>query len=391
MSSLVKAFKASVIVHLCFAISYFTSGLMINLMQCILFLCVKPFNKKLFRHILYYLCYSFHCQLVAIADWWSCSKLKIYISKEDLERAGSEHALLIMNHAYETDWLFGWMFCEKVGVLGNCKAYAKKVISYIPTIGWSWKFAEFVFLERSFDKDREIIKKQLNEIFDYPDPVWLLINAEGTRFTKSKHEESVKFAQERGMTVLKHHLIPRTKGFTASLEVLKQKCPAIMDVQLAFDKNDKEKPTLLNLIRGKSITGHLYLRRISMSEVPDDEEKAAQWLQDLYVRKDKLQASFFETGNFFKNTEFAPIEPMTIPRRLSSVTNWVAWMIFCMIPILYFIISLIASGNIVYILSGVFVIVSFYMLYTYSVGMSKISHASAYGSKQQAQDEIKKD
>ena len=44
-------------------------------------------------------------------------------------------ALLIMNHAYETDWLFGWMFCEKVGVLGNCKAYAKKVISYIPTIG----------------------------------------------------------------------------------------------------------------------------------------------------------------------------------------------------------------------------------------------------------------
>lgn len=39
-------------------------------------------------------------------------------------------------------------------------------------IGWSWKFAEFVFLERSFDKDREIITKQLNEIFDYPDPVW---------------------------------------------------------------------------------------------------------------------------------------------------------------------------------------------------------------------------
>ena len=106
----------------------------------------------------------------------------------------SNIALLIMNHTYETDWLFGWMFCEKVGVLGNCKAYAKKVISYIPTIGllfnmsmsiflhlkliylicigWSWKFAEFVFLERSFDKDREIITKQLNEIFDYPDPVW---------------------------------------------------------------------------------------------------------------------------------------------------------------------------------------------------------------------------
>src|SRR5690349_1174103 len=103
-----------------------------------------------------------------------------------------------MNHAYETDWLFGWMFTEKIGVLGNCKAYAKKVISYIPTIGWSWKFAEFVFLERSYDKDKEIINTQLNAIFDYPDPVWLLLNAEGTRFTKTKHEASVKFAKERG-------------------------------------------------------------------------------------------------------------------------------------------------------------------------------------------------
>lgn len=113
------------------------------------------------------------------------------------------------------------MFCEKVGVLGNCKAYAKKVISYIPTIGWSWKFAEFVFLERSFDKDKQIILTQLNEIFDYPDPVWLLLNAEGewfyivnidrltfnifyfkgTRFTKTKHEASVKFAQERHMVI----------------------------------------------------------------------------------------------------------------------------------------------------------------------------------------------
>lgn len=36
-----------------------------------------------------------------------------------------------------------------------------------------WKFSEFVFLERSFEKDREIIKKQISEIGDYPDPVWV--------------------------------------------------------------------------------------------------------------------------------------------------------------------------------------------------------------------------
>jgi len=209
----------------------------------------------------------------------------------------------------------------------------------------------------------------------------LLLNAEGTRFTESKHAASVKFAQERGMAVLKHHLIPRTKGFTASLPVLKKKCPAIMDVQLVFKEDDKIKPTLLNLLNGKSITGHIYLRRVSMSEVPDDEEQAAQWLHDLYVRKDKLQASFHETGDYFKGNDIAPIEPITIPRRLSSVLNWIVWMIFAMLPILYLLFSMIVSGNIFYILSGVFVLVSFYMLYNYAIGMSKISKASNYGSK----------
>lgn len=87
--------------------------------------------------------------------------------------------------------------------------YAKKVISYVPTIGWAWKFAEFVFLERNFQKDREIIGEQIRKIMAYPHPGWLLLNAEGTRFTKQKHEASVKFAEERGMTPLKYHLIPR--------------------------------------------------------------------------------------------------------------------------------------------------------------------------------------
>lgn len=197
--------KESKFVHLCFAISFFTSGLIINAIQCILFYGLKPFNKRLYRSIGYYLCYSFYSrkcesnltlshfikseitftEIVFIADWWSNSKLYIYIDNDVLQKyVGKEHVLLMMNHSYEIDWLIGWMFCEKSGVLGNCKAYAKKVIQYIPAVGWSWKFAEFVFLERSYDKDKEIIGRQINEIFDYPDPVWVSIVV---FFDKIKH------------------------------------------------------------------------------------------------------------------------------------------------------------------------------------------------------------
>lgn len=58
--SVLNTLKQSNIVHLCFAISFFTSGLIINAIQCILFYTLKPVNKKLYRHIGYYLCYSFY-------------------------------------------------------------------------------------------------------------------------------------------------------------------------------------------------------------------------------------------------------------------------------------------------------------------------------------------
>jgi lysophosphatidic acid acyltransferase / lysophosphatidylinositol acyltransferase len=295
-------------------------------------------------------------ELVALTEWWSGSTITYYVSKEDWELAGKEHHLLLMNHSYEVDWLFGWLYCEKARVLGNCKAYAKKVIAYIPAIGWGWKFAEFVFLERSFEKDRIIIEKQLNEIFDYPSPVYLLLNAEGTRFSKSKHEASVKFAQERGMTVLNHHLIPRTKGFTASLSVLKKKCSSVLDVQLYFDENQAP-PTILSILCGRPLHGHLYLRRIPTSEVPDDEEEAAKWLQELFVRKDKLQTSFHKTGDYFKDNDLQKIQPIKMERRIFPLINWISWMFVAMLPILKLLINLLLSGEIMSILIGTFILI----------------------------------
>ena len=37
---------------------------------------------------------------------------------------------------------------------------------------------------------------------------------EGTRFTQEKHAASVEIAKQKGLPILKHHLLPRTKGFT---------------------------------------------------------------------------------------------------------------------------------------------------------------------------------
>lgn len=180
----------------------------------------------------------------------------------------------------------------------------------------------------------------------------LLLNAEGTRFTEKKHEASVKFAQERGMTVLKYHLIPRTKGFTASLPYLKEKCPCILDIQLAFKKTDKIEPTMGNLLQGHSLTAHMYVNRIDMKTLPNDETEAAEWLQEFFRRKDQLQDSFHTHGDFFTGSGVAPIEPITFTPTIGTIGNTVIWSIVTLTPIIYYMVGLLLGGKFLYFFIG---------------------------------------
>lgn len=48
-----------------------------------------------------------------------------------------------------------------------------------------------------------------------------LIHCEGTRFTEKKHQISMQVAQAKGLPSLKHHLLPRTKGFAITVKCLR--------------------------------------------------------------------------------------------------------------------------------------------------------------------------
>jgi lysophosphatidic acid acyltransferase/lysophosphatidylinositol acyltransferase len=63
----------------------------------------------------------------------------------------------------------------------------------------------------------------------------LVLFPEGTRFTQTKYEESMKVAREKGLPELKRHLLPRTRGFIASIPYLREKVPAIYDVVVTVD------------------------------------------------------------------------------------------------------------------------------------------------------------
>ena len=51
----------------------------------------------------------------------------------------------------------------------------------------------------------------------------MLLFPEGTRWTPSKHEASLKIAREKGYPEYRRMLLPRTKGFALSMQLMKGK------------------------------------------------------------------------------------------------------------------------------------------------------------------------
>ena len=118
---------------------FFFSGLLINSIQLVLWLTVRPFSRWLYRKINAYLLFTlwsrninyrnkkkYHLYLtvfkwipeVLILMDWSGSMCAIYTDDETWFKLGQENALILMNHSNELDWLVGWVMADQVNILG---------------------------------------------------------------------------------------------------------------------------------------------------------------------------------------------------------------------------------------------------------------------------------
>ncbi|XP_035665045.1 1-acyl-sn-glycerol-3-phosphate acyltransferase delta-like, partial [Branchiostoma floridae] len=184
-----------------------------NVFQIVAYLLMRPFSLTVYRKVVSFCQYLILSQLSFRFDWWGQSEITFYISDADRPFLGKETAVIVMNHRNSAEHLFCFAIAERLGLLRTFKAFCADYIKYVPTAGWSLSFNECIFLKRSYEKDRGIIVKQLEELHTYPGIFWLLFYCEGTRFTAERHQTSMEVARSKGLSELKHHLLPRTKGF----------------------------------------------------------------------------------------------------------------------------------------------------------------------------------
>lgn len=81
---------------------------------------------KCFQHLRLY------AELVMLLEWWSGTECTLYTDQATVDKFGKEHAIIILNHNFEIDFLCGWTMCERYGILGVSNV-GKKMIFIIMT------------------------------------------------------------------------------------------------------------------------------------------------------------------------------------------------------------------------------------------------------------------
>lgn len=369
------------LIHVLLCVTFIVSGLFVNLIQLILYLLLSKFNKRLYRRINYCLVYCIYSQLLFLADWWAPASLNVYCHpdlRKVFERLADEHAVILMNHHYELDWLYGWMVGDRSHVLGNCRVYVKKMLKYVPVIGWAWRLSDIVFLERNWEKDKDNLAVKLNELLDYPSPVWILLFPEGTRFSEEKHKASQEFAESRGLPNLNYHLIPRTKGFTFTVSRLDpERISKVYDVTLVAGGEQSAPPTLTSVLEGRRTEANMYIREYSLQDIPKDDEGSSKWLMNLFKEKDLLKESFIKTGCFSELSGLPKYEPIQKKGRIYSLLISITFNCCVLIPLL----SLLICGSpLLRICLVVFLLLAWFGMRRL-VNITKISKSSSYGTR----------
>ncbi|KAK3675622.1 hypothetical protein LTR78_004706 [Recurvomyces mirabilis] len=125
-------------------------------------------------------------------------------------------------------------------------------------------------------------------------PTGLIAYSEATRYTAVKRLEAEAWCRAHGQRLGRHVLYPRTKGFIACVQTLRQTkhITAILDVTVAYAKDGKLfqlPPSFAETVMLPDLDNRwrffVHVDRHAISELPHTSEGLAQWLEDRWVKK----------------------------------------------------------------------------------------------------------
>jgi 1-acyl-sn-glycerol-3-phosphate acyltransferase len=263
------------------------SILLANLLQ-MASLVVAPFSAKAFRALNRFICNSWF----GFLRWSLESAIGVEFRQTGDTYPWRENGFLIANHQAMADIPGLIAIAHRSGRMGDLKWFVKDPLKWVPGIGWGMRFLDCLFVKRNWTADKAKVTATFAKIRDESIPFWVVSFLEGTRLTPAKLARSQAFAAKQGLPKLDHVMLPRTKGFEATLEGLGATNQAVYDATIAYEG---PAPSLLELFFSVERV-HIHTRRFT--QWPVSREEKAAWVIQRYVEKDELLKGFKARGAF---------------------------------------------------------------------------------------------
>merc|ERR1712183_100282 len=314
--------------------------------------------------------------VVGYSEWIGDYKLNLIADEETLATVNKQHSLWMLNHRYQVDWIALQMIGNYYGMIQNMKGVGKHSLLCLPIVGWTLYYNEFILVKRNFAQDKHIIERSMEALSTHKDPFALIVFCEGTRFTREKHEASVEFARKNNYSVLKHHLLPRTKGFHVLSQGMKSFVPRVFCATVCYQGN--RDPTLVDLLNLKPIRGDMIIRSYPMDQIPSDEKECGDFVRKIYQEKDEMIDYYKANGKFPLKTQEDLKDYKTIPitRGYGSLLILVGWVVYFVL-FGYIVNVYVDIAPIMYGVAGVMVVATI----GFMTVLTLVNKYSSYGKK----------
>jgi 1-acyl-sn-glycerol-3-phosphate acyltransferase len=262
----------------------------LNLVQ-MLSLVAWPFSGKLFRAINRGVCATFFNGLNILMEKFA--GVEVAITGDPLPYR--ENAFVIANHQAMADIPSIIALARRSGRAGDLKWFVKDPIKYVPGIGWGMLFLDCIYVKRNWMADKSRVLKTFESLRTHRTPFWLVSFLEGTRITPEKRARSQAFGERQKLPRLEHVMLPRTKGFEATMEGLGSHKQAVYDLTIGYEGRP---PGLSALLLGGVRRIHVHARRYPVAELPKENKERADWALARWVEKEERMARFYRDGHF---------------------------------------------------------------------------------------------